>query len=141
MNKTDLIRTHYRTTEGQSPSSVRSSQRSATTIHQHQHTHYEQQPNRFDRSTYASGGDVSEAGLTIRNGARHDNRSTYSNGRPSGRIPPQQHTNGGGRNGYSHEVLEQRYSSARYNEPENNKSMLFTQYLRLICIFYYYYSK
>ncbi|CAF1459795.1 unnamed protein product [Adineta ricciae] len=114
-------KTHYRTTEGQSPSSVRSSQRSATTTHQHQHTHYEQQPNRFDRSTYASGGDVSEAGLTIRNGARHDNRSTYSNGRPSGRIPPQQHTNGGGRNGYSHEVLEQRYSSARYNEPENNK--------------------
>ncbi|CAF1082343.1 unnamed protein product [Adineta steineri] len=116
-------KTRFRSGEEHSPSSARSSQRSTTTTHQHQHAHYEQQqPNRFDRSTYASGGDVSETGLSITNGTRHDNRTIYSNGRPSGRVPPQQHINGVIRNGYNHDGLDHRYNGTRYNEPENNKT-------------------
>jgi hypothetical protein len=112
--------TRFRTTEEHSPSSARSSQRSTTTTHQHQHqhTHYEQQPNRTDRSTYASGGDGSETGIPITNGSH---RGIYSNGRSSGRLPPQ-HVNGSGRNGYTHDGLDHRYNGARYNEPENNKT-------------------
>ncbi len=124
--KNFLFRTRFRSGEEHSPSSIRSSQRSTiTTTHHHQHTHEQQPPNRFDRSTYVSAGDVNENGLSITNGSRHDNRGIYSNGRLSGRIPPQQqYTNGSGRNGYSHDGLDHRYNSTRYNEPENNKSLL-----------------
>lgn len=118
----------FRTTEEHSPSSARSSQRSTTTTtHQHHHTHHEQQQqhppySRTDRSTYAAGGDGSETGMSITNGSH---RGAYANGRSSGRIPPQ-HANGHSRNGYgSYEAFDHRYTSNRYNEPENNKSLFF----------------
>lgn len=114
----------YRSTEEHSPSSVRSSQRSTTTTHQHQHTYYDQQTGqRTDRSTYASDG--TENGLSVTNGT---NQKIYSNGRSSGRVPPQ-HLNG--RNGYTHDNLDHRYNGARYNEPENNKSLFDKSFLSM----------
>jgi hypothetical protein len=119
-------KSRFRSTDEHSPSSARSSQRSTTTTHHHQHTHYEPQLNRTERSTYASGGDGSETGIALTNGSH---RGIYSNGRSSGRIPPH-HVNGTGRNGYSHDSLDHRYSGTRYNEPENNKSLFFSCYLK-----------
>ncbi|CAF1295395.1 unnamed protein product [Rotaria sp. Silwood1] len=123
-------KSRLRLNDEHSPSSARSSQRSTTTTtttthHHHQQQQqqpstYEQPTNRIDRSTYASGGDRSETGVSMTNGSKYDHRGKYLNGRPSGRIPPQ-HMNGSGRNGYIHESLDQRYTGTRYNEPENNK--------------------
>jgi hypothetical protein len=117
-----FFRTRFQSGDEYSPSSARSSQRSTTTTHQHQHSHYEQQPStRIEKSTYASGCDVTDTDISATNGTRH---GIYSNGRPSGRVPPQHNLNGSGRNGYSHDSLDHRYNGSRYNEPENNKSVL-----------------
>ncbi|CAF4295682.1 unnamed protein product [Rotaria magnacalcarata] len=116
-------KTRLRSNDEHSPSSVRSSQRSTTTTtHQHQHLNYEPQTNRIERSTYASGGDRIETGVSMTNGSKYDQRGKSSNERPSGRIPPNHHTNDNGRNGYSQENFDQRYTGTRYNEPEHNKT-------------------
>jgi hypothetical protein len=110
-------KSRFQPTDEHSPSSARSSQRSTTTTHHHQHTHYDhqqqQQANRTDRSTYASGGDESIRGI-------------YSNGRSSGR------------NGYSHDSLDHRYNGARYNEPENNKSLFYYKFYYFFLEFIFY---
>lgn len=112
-------KTRFNQLDEHSPSSARSSQRSTTTTtttHQHQHIYDQQQTGyRNNRSTYTSGGEGSET-----NGSS-SHRAAYSNGRSSGRVPPQ-HQNGHGRNGHSHETFDHRYNGARYNEPENNKT-------------------
>ncbi|CAF3131004.1 unnamed protein product [Rotaria socialis] len=116
-------KTRLRSNDEHSPSSARSSQRSTTTTtHQHQHLNYEPQTNRMERSTYASGGDRIETGVSMTNGSKYDQRGKYSNGRPSGRIPPNHYTNGNGRNGNSQENFDHRYTGTRYNEPEHNKT-------------------
>lgn len=77
---------------------------------------------RIDRSTYSTGGERIETGLSITNGSKYDSHGKYSNGRSSGRVPTQHYTNGNGRNGYSQNSFEHRYAGTRYIEPENNKS-------------------
>ena len=74
----------------------------------------------MDRSTYTSGGDRSDTGVSVTNGSKHDYRELYSNGR---RIPMSQYINGSERNGGGHDSFEQSYASVRYNEPENNRSL------------------
>lgn len=116
-------KTRFHPTDEHSPSSARSSQRSTTTTtttHQHQHIYDQQADHRTNRSTYASGGEGSDTNASVTNGSSH--RGVYSNGRSTGRVAPQ-HLNGHGRNGYTHEIVDQRYTGARYNEPENNKSL------------------
>ena len=80
----------------------------------------------MDRSTYASGGDGSDNGLSstviTNGGGRQDQRNIYANGRALARVPGQHYVNGNGRHSYMLDALDSRYNGARYNEPENNKS-------------------
>ena len=127
------FRSRFRTAEEHSPSSARSSTTTNTTTTTA--TNRQHQSHRMDRSTYASGGDGSDTGLSttiVTNGGRSDqHRNIYSNGRSSGRIPPQQHVNGNGRYTYGQDSVETRYNGARYNEPENNKSVFRLPLIRL----------